>query len=67
MIREFKHYLHETQGASEFEDELMRQLGITEEEASMLVQKMGRPFYEVTLRCAVDTETGKVSILEVTL
>jgi ribosome biogenesis SPOUT family RNA methylase Rps3 len=27
-----------------------------------LADKIGRPFHEVTLRCSLDTETGKVMI-----
>lgn len=28
-----------------------------------LVEKMGRPFYEVIMQCEVDSETGDVTIL----
>jgi hypothetical protein len=59
-VVEFEWALH---GGSPYEDRASweRELGfkLTDE----LLEKMGRPFYEVILRCSLDTETGKVEIL----
>ncbi|HET9144169.1 hypothetical protein [Actinophytocola sp.] len=60
-IVEFEWALH---GGSPYEERESweRELGfkLTDD----LLDKMGRPFYEVILRCSLDTETGKVEILE---
>jgi hypothetical protein len=56
---DFEWYLH---GNKPYEDRenWTRQLGfaVTDE----MLEKIGQPFYEVTLQCTLDTETGKVEI-----
>lgn len=59
----FKHYLHDDEFSS-----LQWSLGqvgvkLTDE----LYDKVGKPFYEVTLTCELDLETGEVTILEADL
>jgi hypothetical protein len=60
-VVEFEWALH---GGSPYEERgsWSRELGfpLTDE----LLEKMGRPFYEVILRCSLDTVTGQVTILE---
>lgn len=64
MLIPFKYYLHDDSGLYEREDELTKQDSrITPE----LVEKMGRPFYEVTLECLADSETGNVTIVSARL
>jgi hypothetical protein len=36
-------------------------------DAEELLQKIGRPFYEVVFECVLDTETGEVEVLKTTL
>lgn len=59
-IIEFTWYLH---GGKPYEERerWTRALGFTPDDA--LMEKMGYPFYEVTLLCQLDTETGQVNIL----
>lgn len=56
----FTEHLHEGYSRSEFRDEFARQTGyhLTDDELEMI----GRPFYEVSLQCVVDTDTGSVII-----
>lgn len=55
----FKWYLHETEHSA-LAEELSEALGIDTEDE--LWEKVGRPFYEVTLHCVLDTETGAVTL-----
>lgn len=59
-ILPFKHYLHDGYGPRELVDSIQKQTGIelTDEQ----IEIMGQPFYEVTLHCLIDTETGYVEI-----
>lgn len=59
-IVEFEYYLH---GGKPYEEreEWSRKLGFTVSDE--LLEKMGQPFYEVTLSCTLDTQTGQVVIL----
>lgn len=57
---QFKYYLHDDASFFERLEDLQAQSHLFTEE---LVEKMGRPFYEVTLQCEVDTDTGSVTIL----
>lgn len=64
MIVKFSHYFHDTSTYEVFEnikDELASQ-GYTPDEDEFC-QLVGRPFYEVTVHCELDTATGKVSIV----
>lgn len=56
----FKYYLHDNATSHERESDLAEQDSRFTEE---LLEKMGRPFYEVTLYCEADEETGDVTIL----
>ena len=60
-IVEFTWYLH---GGKPYEEResWARALGFTPDDA--LMEKMGYPFYEVTLSCRLDTKTGEVTIVE---
>lgn len=58
---EFTYYLHDDSDTFEMAADLRSQHpDVFDEE---LLEKMGRPFYEVTLTCEVDTDTGDVVIL----
>lgn len=59
-VVEFDWYLNDSK-LWEARESLARQLGFMPSEE--LLEKMGQPFYEVTLRCSLDTETGKVKLL----
>lgn len=66
MIVPFKYYLHGESFAEQFEwtfrdTELA---SLPEDEKDALLQKIGRPFYEVTLECELNTKTGRVRILK---
>ncbi len=63
----FKAYLHDDYTSAELAEEIFDQmnaqgidLGMDEEE---LMEKIGKPFYEVTLNCMLDTETGAVTLV----
>jgi len=58
----FKYYLHDSSFRESFEWVLKNQ-DLEVEMTEDLWQKIGRPFYEVTLQCELDTETGEVEIL----
>lgn len=71
-VRNFKYYLHNDMSSSEFcEIVLEDQLGMVpqdetdHERLDELMQKIGRPFYEVELDCTLDDETGAVEIVAV--
>lgn len=57
----FKYYLHDDYGKYELVDYIQKQTGVefTEEQ----IEDLGRPFYEVTLHCELDTDTMNVTIL----
>lgn len=55
----FKHYLHD-----DGEDHYWQLKEATGMHLSPeLLDKIGRPFYEVTLDCELDTETGEVTLI----
>lgn len=60
----FTYYLHEVSSSGELASYLEGK-GLD----SRLAEKIAnsRPFYEVTLECEVDTETGEVTLLRATL
>jgi len=59
----FEYYLHDNYTSFERADFIGKQIGrkLTEEQ----IEDMGQPFYEVTLECEYDTDTGQVTILGV--
>lgn len=59
----FKYYLNDNASATERAEAISEQAHIDISED--LMDKIGRPFYEVTLNCTLDTETGEVKILGV--
>lgn len=59
----FKYYLHDKADHYERLDQISRSAEIVISDE--LGEKIGRPFYEVTLNCELNTETGKVTILSV--
>lgn len=58
---EFTHYLHDDYGKYELVDAIEKQTGLNFTEEQM--ENLGRPFYEVTLHCVLDTDTMGVKIL----
>ena len=68
-IRPFKYYthsesFHEYWEASFLIDQFkFTEDGWSEEQIEELRLKIGEPFYEVTLECTLDDETGEVKIL----
>jgi len=64
-LHEFKYYLHDDYSGGERAEHISSQTGVEIEVDSELYQKIGRPFYEVTLNCTLDDETGEVTILGV--
>ncbi len=66
MKVKFNEWLHEEweEGMPMNLQEALESAGIPREEWGPLEQKAGRPFYEVTMECEIDTETGKVEILK---
>jgi hypothetical protein len=65
MIVEFKYYIHDNYSSYELKEYLQDELDM--EISEELVRKMDKPFYEVTLHCSLDTETGQVTLLEAQL
>ena len=63
MKKPFKYYLHDDSNSWERAEFMGRQLGMELTETQ--VEKLGRPFYEVTLLCEFDTETSEVTIVGV--
>ena len=61
----FTYYLHDGYSSMEFAEFVGQQTGVEMDDA--LMQKIGRPFYEVKLSCELDTETGAVTLLEARL
>lgn len=63
---EFTYYLNDSANSWECADSILRtakgETGMTTE---ALAEKLERPFYEIALRCQLDTATGAVTILGV--
>lgn len=59
----FKYYVHDDSNTSERVDWISEQTGVTFTDE--MTEEMGRPFYEVTLNCELDSVTGEVTILGV--
>jgi hypothetical protein len=70
----FKYYMHASSDGEQLEDALLESVAAISPDPDFdqgvyvadLIEKMGRPFYEVTLNCEVDSETGNVTILSAT-
>jgi hypothetical protein len=56
----FDYFLHETGGTDEVTTDLIHMSGMDPVIAADIAER--RPFYEVTLHCVVDLDSGKVSI-----
>lgn len=65
MILPFKYYMHDDYNSMERSEFIRDQLkmGIRQPSIEELSDLIGSPFYEVTLSCELNTETGKVTIL----
>lgn len=63
---QFKYYLHDDYNSSELKDFLKdpKYGNLPKKIAKEIAES--RPFYEVTLQCEYDTETGTIVILEAT-
>lgn len=59
MIVQFTHYMHDDD--YDIFMESIRDAGV--EPSEELMEKIGRPFYEVCLNCELNTETGAVRIV----
>lgn len=62
----FTYYLHDDSSGSERAEHILSQLpaGLQEShDEESFGEFIGRPFYEVTLECELDTATGEVTIL----
>ena len=66
MKLQFEYYLHDDYTRSEFmeflEEEALKQ-GVTLPNLDKLQEKIGQPFYEVTLKCELDLSSGAVTLL----
>lgn len=59
----FKYYLHDTASGWERADYIKQQVPELEDmDHEDLSELIGRPFYEITLDCTLDTETGDVTM-----
>lgn len=63
----FKYYLHDNYTYSERMAEISEQVGIDIDLDGALATKIGNPFYEVTLDCLLNTETGEVTLVSASL
>jgi hypothetical protein len=61
MIVKFDYPMHDDYNTRERFDIIASSAGIVIDDD--LADKIGRPFYEVFLHCALDTDTGAVTIL----
>lgn len=66
MKIEFVHHIHDDEFHGRELWATIRDAGYAHEYTEELAQKIGRPFYEVTLSCVLDTETGRVEIVRAT-
>jgi hypothetical protein len=61
MIVTFEYALHD-HGAETLRESIEAGAGINVTDE--LMDKIGQPFYEVTIHCTLDTDSGEVTILE---
>jgi hypothetical protein len=62
MIITFTHGLHD-EDSDALRENIAASTRFEFEVSDDLAAKIGNPFYEVTLTCTLDTETGKVEIV----
>lgn len=62
MIVRFEYGLHGDDGAEQLKEEITSSSSPRFMPDDDLLEKIGRPFYEVILFCALDTETGAVTV-----
>jgi hypothetical protein len=71
VIVEFNYYLHDNYQSDErtaFIANQCPELNIQNDaDLENFGELIGKPFYEVTLKCQLDTDTGKITVLETTL
>ena len=68
MIVPFKWYLHDSKDDFAWHmGKVLDKAEIDIEEHDAILQRVGMPFYEVTLECELDTETVKVTVLKTSL
>jgi hypothetical protein len=60
----FKYYLHDDANTAERQYEFSQKMPDVEF-TDELMEKIGRPFYEIELSCLLDTKTGEVTIIGV--
>lgn len=60
----FTYYMHDESFYERVEDLFP---GLTEAQQEDLAEKAGKPFYEVTLRCEIDDQTGEVTLISASL
>lgn len=58
----FKYYVHDGAEGGERADHIQEQTGIRFDP-----EDLGRPFYEVTLYCEIDTETHEITLIRAEL
>jgi hypothetical protein len=64
MIVTFTHGLHD-EDSDALRENIAASAGF--EVSDDLMDKIGRPFYEVTLTCTLDTDTGKMTVVSTEL
>jgi hypothetical protein len=66
MIITFTHGLHD-EDSDALRENIYATASADFEVSDDLMDKIGRPFFEVTLTCTLDTETGKVTLVSTEL
>lgn len=62
----FKYYLHDDASRHEMAEYLQPYFP-EDRDIEEIVELLGRPFYEVTLDCILDTETGEITLVKASL
>ena len=62
MIIKFEYVIDGDDSTEVLKDQIMRSSSPRFMPDDALLEKMGRPFYEVALDCTLDTETGEITI-----
>lgn len=63
----FKHYLHDDSSYETAESIFSQIKDQVDMDVEQLRQLVGKPFYEVTMHCILDTETGEVELVHAEL
>lgn len=63
----FKYYLHDSSSYETAEGILVQIKDQVDMDVEQLAQLIGKPFYEVTMHCILDTETGEVELVHAEL